>query len=231
MIPAMSASALPQPRAADTDLLAVELGWPGAATQAALREAAAAIRDADLEPFVDGAERGWLSRLFRLDGRYRRARRRTLQAIATLEAVMPRLRDGLALHNAFLQRSEAAAARCRATERDLAAALATAEAGAGEERERALHDLRLALAVARQDSLTAALLLDRDRGIAQAIRTLLEDTLPRWHAMVAEALTLRRAASARRLLQALAAEEAEAGSSVALRDIDALVAQIGTTPG
>lgn len=213
---------MPQPRASDTDLLAIELRWPGGETVAALREAAAAIRDADLEPFAAGARPGWLARLFQLDSAYRRARRRYRQAVAALDAVEPRLRDCLARHEAFLQRSEAAAARCRATERDLAAALAAAEAGEGK--ERGLHDLRLGLQVARQDSMTASLLLDRDRGIISAIRDLLEVTLPRWHGMIAEALTLRRAAGARRLLRRL---EAGPAGEAALRDIEALASAIG----
>lgn len=218
---------MPQPRAPDTDLLAIELRWPGGETVAALREAAAAIRDADLEPFAAGARPGWLARLFQLDSAYRRARRRYRQAVAALDAVEPRLRDCLARHQAFLQRSEVAAARCRATERDLAAALAAAEAGDGEGKERALHDLRLGLQVARQDSQTAALLLDRDRGIISAIRDLLETTLPRWHGMIAEALTLRRAAGARRLLRALETEPAPDEARAALHAIDALAAAIG----
>ncbi|MBR0669517.1 hypothetical protein GXW71_34575 [Roseomonas hellenica] len=219
---------MPQPRATDTDLLAIELGWPGDETIAALREAAATIRDADQEPFAAGARPGWLARLFQLDSAYRRARRRYRQAVAALDAIEPRLRDCLARHEAFLQRGEAALARCQATERHLAAALAAAEEGEeGEGKERALHDLRLGLQVARQDSLTAALLLDRDRGIVSAIRALLETTLPRWHGMIAEALVLRRAAGARRLLRALAAGPAADGTQAALRDIDALVATIG----
>lgn len=218
---------MPQPRSPDTDLLAIELRWPGGETVAALREAAAAIRDADLEPFAAGARPGWLARLFQLDSPYRRARRRYRQAVAALDAVEPRLRDCLARHEAFLLRSEMAAARCRATERGLAAALAAAEAEGGEGKERALHDLRLGLQVARQDSLTASLLLDRDRGIISAIRELLGTTLPRWHGMIAEALALRRAAGARRLLHALEAGRAGDGAEAALRDIDALVAAIG----
>jgi hypothetical protein len=218
---------LPQPRASDTDLLAIELRWPGGETVAALRAAAAAIRDADLEPFAAGVRPGWLARLFQLDSPYRRARQRYRQAVAALDAVEPRLRDCLARHEAFLQRSEAAAARCRRTERDLAAALAAAEAGEDEGKERTLHELRLGLQVARQDSLTASLLLDRDRGIISAIRELLEVTLPRWHGMIAEALTLRRAAGARRLLRRMEAAPADDGTRAALRDIDALAAAIG----
>lgn len=218
---------MPQPRTSDTDLLAIELRWPGAETVAALREAAAAIRDADLEPFAAGGRPGWLARLFQLDSAYRRARRRYRQAVAALDAVEPRLRDCLARHEAFLLRSEAAASRCQATEQDLAAALAAAEAEEGEGRERALHELRLGLQVARQDRLTASLLLDRDRGIVRAIRELLEVTLPRWHGMIAEALTLRRAAGARRLLRKLEAGPAPDGAQAALRDIDALATAIG----
>jgi hypothetical protein len=210
---------LPQPHPPGTDLLAIELRWPGADTIAALREASALIRDADLAAFI-GAERpGWLARLFQLDSPYQRARRRYDQAVVMLSVTEPRLRDCLARHEAFLQRSEAAAAGCRETEARLAAALAVMQA-TPDAAERDRHELRLGLAVARQDSLTAAMLLDRDRGITRAIRQLLEVTLPQWHGMIADALVLRRAAGARRLLQALDPEPA-------LRDIDGLVAAIG----
>ncbi len=93
-----------------------------------------------------------------------------------------------------------------------AAAEGAARLRAGREAIAArVHELALARVSAAQAAALAALFEARDRALAEAIRRLRDEVLPRWHLQVAEAVALRRAAEAAEALRTVGAGAAPGG--------------------
>lgn len=221
--------------------------WCGPEAAAAIKEASEAIASLDIAAIARRGEPSALARLLGAERAAPRARRLRAATSARIAAFEERIADlalrleygtrrlraaaeAAASHHCHVERlvAEAEAALTLAPEPASlapAADFATAEkrarlAGLREEVARLAHELRLAAAAAGQAHAFALLLERRDQELSEALRRLVDETLPMWHLQVAAAFALLAAASAGTMLTEVgeAVSRAGEGAGEALRE-------------